>query len=190
MPTQITCPSCHRLLALPDDCTARLLSCPRCLAQIENPQAADRSSAVQAEAPPPPAAVTPTRQVPFARLQHVADVDVEARWDNRGTSALTIVLAVLGSLGIGYALLGSVTLVRAGLYRPVLVLLGGLTILTLISGGYVFSRNPGETAGATIGRALLNVLRISGVIVAVGGLLLLAAVILLFVVCLANGGKC
>ena len=134
--------------------------------------------------------MTRTRQAPFARLQHVADVDVEARWDKRGTSALTIVLTILGSLGIGYALLGGVSLAGAGLYRPVLVLLGGLTILTLISSGYVFSRNPGETAGATIGRALLNVLRISGVVVIAGGLLLLAAVILLFVVCLANGGKC
>ena len=53
MPTRITCPGCGRVLVLPSDCTAEVLSCPRCLTRIDNPQAAGPSTAVQAEAPPP-----------------------------------------------------------------------------------------------------------------------------------------
>lgn len=39
-------------------------------------------------------------------------------------------------------------------------------------------------------RTVFGVLTITGAIVGVGGLLLLASLILLFVVCLSTGGKC
>ncbi len=52
MATRITCPNCRRLLLLPPGCTAEVLSCPRCLAQIENPQAAETSIGLRPEVPP------------------------------------------------------------------------------------------------------------------------------------------
>ena len=57
MPLEITCPGCGRSLRLPIDCTAEMLSCPRCPGAYPNPQAPVTSTAVQAETP---AASTPS----------------------------------------------------------------------------------------------------------------------------------
>lgn len=184
MSTRITCPSCNRLLMLPDDCTADVLSCPRCLARIPNPQAPRTSESVQVERPAAPRAEAISRGGPHP----LADMDV--RRDNRGVKGSVIVLAVLGSLGICYALMGSFFGgVMEGEVWPMLVVLGVLAVLTAISALWVFSR-PSETIGSNIGRTVLGVLTITGALFGVGFLLAVAGMILMLVVCLSNGGKC
>jgi hypothetical protein len=117
-------------------------------------------------------------------------VDVVVARDSRRTRVSVIVLAVFGSLGVGYALLGGFAMLAEGAYQPLLIVLGGLTGLTLISAAWVATHKPSDTAGANIGRTVLGVLTISGVLVSVGALLMLSAVILLLVVCLSTSGKC
>ncbi|HEY7311713.1 MAG TPA: hypothetical protein VH643_20290 [Gemmataceae bacterium] len=190
MSTRITCPGCNRLLMLPDDCTADVLSCPRCLARIPNPQALRSSDAVQAEPPPPssPAVIQPEAA---ARGEPGPLVDRDVRRDQRGVKGSVVVLAVLGSLGICYALFGSLVVAQEDrTIQPLLATLGVLALLTAGSAFWVFVRRPSETTGANIGRTLLGVLTLSGVLVGVGFLLAVAGVILLFVVCLSTGGKC
>ena len=63
-------------------------------------------------------------------------------------------------------------------------------MLTLASAGWVALNKPSGEPGTNIGRTVLGMLTFTGVIVGVGGLLLVAALILLFVVCLSTGGKC
>jgi hypothetical protein len=184
MSTHLTCPGCGRVLILPGGCTAEVLSCPRCLAHLDNPQTAARSADVQTETPPARSSITPER-LPF-----VADVDVEVRRDKRGTSVLMILLAALGSIGVAYALLGSFVMLREGEFLPLFCVLGVAVVLTLISAAWVATHEPGETPAANIGRTVLGVLTISGVIIGVGTLLVVAGLILLFAVCLSNGGKC
>jgi hypothetical protein len=185
MATRITCPRCGRQLLLPEDCTAELLSCPRCLGQLNNPQASS-STAIQTEAPPPPSPVTGSLGSQSAPRPRVADLDVEVRRDNRGMRGLLLVLALFGSFGVGYALLGSFALLMSGEYQALLGILGILAVLTVISAVWVAMNRPGETPGAFIGRTMIALLTIVGVGVA----LLLAALILLFTVCIAKGGKC
>ncbi len=190
MNTRITCPNCRRLLLLPADCTAEVLSCPRCLTAIDNPQAAEAPTNVPAEAPPREPSVTsaplPAPVVP----PRSAEVDAEVRSDNRGTSRRMIFLAVLGGVGISYALLGSFALLGHGEIWQALLVLSALMVLTFFSAVWVIGSESDATIGGNIGRIVLRVLTISGVIVAVGALLALAALILLFVVCLSSGGRC
>jgi hypothetical protein len=123
-------------------------------------------------------------------MHSLPPVDLTVARDNHGMSCLMIGLAILGSLGVSYALLGGFAILKQGEYQPLFFVLGVLTVLTLISAGWVWVRKPSRTVGANIGRTFLGVLTISGVLVGVGGLLMLAALILLFAVCLSSGGKC
>lgn len=190
MSTRITCPGCGRTLLLPSDCTAELLSCPRCLTRINNPQAAPASTAVQTQMPPVREAAVTAAPAPSERGPRLPDLDVDVRRDNQRTGCLMTGLPVIGGIGIGYALLVSVAQLTEGWFQPLLVILGVLTVLTLLSAGWIAATKPSETPGAYIGRTVLGVLTVTGAIVSVGGLLLVAGVILLFVVCLSTGGKC
>jgi hypothetical protein len=190
MSTRLTCPGCGRSLFLPDDCTAELLSCPRCLAHIPNPQAGDTPAAVQTTPSPPPTPPATGVQRGPRRLRS-PDVDVDVRRDSRGTSVLMIVLAVFGGLGVSYALLvGFAIAAEDRAVEPLLILLGVLAVITVISGLLVFARRPSPTMGANIGRTILGALSITGAVVLVGFLLMVALFIFALVVCLANGGKC
>ncbi len=191
MATRITCPNCRRLLLLPADCTAEVLSCPRCLTPIDNPQAAEAPISLPTEAPPArepsvTAAPLPSPVVP----PRIAEVDADVGRDNRGTGRRMIFLAVLGGVGISYALLGSFALLGQGEWWQALVVLSALMVLTLFSTVWVIASESDTTIGGNLGRIVLRVLTISGAIVAVGVLLAIASLILLFVVCLSSGGKC
>jgi hypothetical protein len=190
MSTRLTCPGCGRTLLLPDDCTAELLSCPRCLAHIPNPQAGDTSAAVQTTPSPPPPAVLATGVQRGPRRLSSPDVDVDVRRDNRGTSALMIVLAVFGGLGVAYALsIGFALAQESKSLQPILYLLVFLAVITLISGLVVLTR-PSATLGANIGRTILGVLSITGAIIVVGVLSAVAFFIFALAICLSKGGKC
>jgi hypothetical protein len=191
MSMRLTCPGCGRSLLLPDDCTAELLSCPRCLANIPSPRVAVASAAVQTAPSPPPPAAPPSGVRRAEDWLPPPPVDVDVRRDYRRTGALSIVLAVFGGIGVSYALfLGFAVAQQARTPEPLLVLVGALAAFTAISALMVFVRRPSETVGANIGRTILGVLTISGAIVAVGSLLLAALIVFALVVCLANGGKC
>lgn len=186
MSTRITCPGCGRALVLPSDCTAEVLSCPRCLARIDNPQASGAIYAVRAGEPPVrPNAVTPP-PASGEHGPHIAEIDVDVTRDTRRTGCLMILLPVIGGAGIAYSLLIGVALLKEeGAFQPLLLLLGVLTVLTFLSAGWgVAHRN-----GTFLGRTVLRVLTITGVIISVGALLGVAALIFLFAVCLANGAK-
>ncbi len=92
-------------------------------------------------------------------------------------------LAVLGGLGIAYALtLGFGAAVYGG-FEPLFVILGVLMVLTLFSAVWVAYRQPSERMGSNIGRIALDVLAFVGV----GILLVIACLIFLFVICLSGG---
>ena len=185
MSTRISCPGCGRSLRLPTDCTAETLSCPRCLARIPNPQASVTSAAIQAATPAAPAPAAPstsiTEQGPWPRA---ASVDVDVRRDSRRTSGCLIALAVLGGIGVSWALLGSVVVAsESGTLEILFTVLGVLLVFTVSSGLGVFLFRRSATAGANIGRTILGVLAMSGVLV----LLLVAGLIFMFVACLVSG---
>lgn len=191
MSTRITCPGCGRILVLPPDCTAEVLSCPRCLTRIDNPQAAEVSTGVQVEAPPVRETAVTTSPTSFERGPRIADMDMDVTRDSRRTGCLMTLLPVLGGIGIAYALLLSFNqlwLVHDLL--PLFHVLAVLTLLTLVSAGWVALNKPSGTPGTNIGRTVLGVLTLTGAIIGVGGLLLVAALILLFGVCLSTGGRC
>jgi hypothetical protein len=192
MSTRLTCPGCGRILLLPADCMTETVSCPRCLAMIPNPQVAPGPTAVQTTLPPAPAPAAPspsavTQSRPWVREM---DVDVDVRRDSRRTSGCMIALAVLGALGLVYILLGSAALAKEGTFQPLLIVLGILGVATVISLVRVYGGQPSPSTGRNLGRTVLGVLTISGVIIATGLLLIGAGVIFLLVVCLSHGGKC
>jgi hypothetical protein len=189
MSQRIPCPHCHRQLLLPADCTAEMLSCPSCHAEIANPQTTASPPEPAAVPPSPQSAVTasPSPLVPGLRLD---DGERDTPRDSHGASRSTVFLASLGGLGIAYALLGSFTLLKDGEFRPLLILLSVLVIFTLFSAALAANRHPRDTMTGFLGRTILGVLTITGVGVGVGLLLAVAAAIILFAVCLSNGGKC
>lgn len=191
MSTHITCPGCGRRLILPSDCTAEVLSCPRCLSRIDNPQAGSTAYAVQGEAPPVrDIAVTPS-PTSLERGSRIADLDVDVTRDTRRTGCLMILLPVIGGAGIAFSLFNVVAGLPLGEFRPALFLIGMLTVLTLLSAVWEARHQKGTFLrnGTFFGRTILGVLTISGAIIAVGGLLSFAAFILLFAVCLYSIGK-
>lgn len=189
MSTRLTCPGCGRALLLPADCTAELLSCPRCLARIPNPQALDTSAAIQATPSAAPPSAPPSTSV-TERSAQMPRVDVDVRRDSQRTNGCLVVLAVLGAIGICYALLGGMAMAHDRIFQPLLVTLGLLAVFTIASIAWVYSHRPSESVSGNIGRTVLGVLTLTGAIVTAGFLLVMAGVIILFVVCLANGGKC
>lgn len=190
MSQRIPCPHCHRQLLLPADCTAEMLSCPSCHAEIANPQTTRPSPpAPDATPPSPQSAVTasPTPLVPGLRLD---DGERDTPRDSHGASRGTVFLASLGGLGIAYGLLGGFSLLKGGEFRPLLILLSVLVIFALFSAARAANRHPRDTMTGFLGHTILGVLTIAGVGVGVGLLFAVAAVIILFAVCLSNGGKC
>ncbi len=191
MSMRLTCPGCGRSLLLPDDCTAELLSCPRCLANIPNPRTAPDSLAVQTTPSPPPAGAPPSGVRRAEDWLPSPSVDVDVRRDNHRTGPLSFALAILGGIGVSIALLGSfgaaIGDASFGLLRSTMV---ALVVLTLLSAFTVIGSRPSPTIGANIGRTVLRLLTITGAIIAIGSLLVAAMFIFALVVCLSNGGKC
>jgi hypothetical protein len=188
MATRISCPNCRRQLLLPSDCTASVLACPQCAAEISNPQTVPSIEGVQADLPAPRAAIPTPIAAPL--VPNLPDDDVDVRDHRYAPSKWTVFLSVLGGLGVSYALLLSFKLLVEGEFTPVLVVGSVLMVFTLFSAARVIGRHPHDSPGALIGRILLGTLTTLGVGVGVIVLVGVAAFIVLFVVCLANGAKC
>jgi hypothetical protein len=86
MPIHVVCPACETMLALSDAAPARL-TCPRCLAQFENPASAR------------PGQATPLRVIPVAPTERQFVQDSKA-----GMWAFIITAALLGVGGAAIAI--------------------------------------------------------------------------------------
>jgi hypothetical protein len=118
-------------------------------------------------------------------------VDVDVRRDQRRTGCGIILLAVLGVLGLAYGLTGTAIALKEGVGWPLLALLVVVAVAVGISALRVY-RRPQQPAGAQgVGRVVLNTLALLGGVVAAWLVLAVAAVIILFVVCLSelSGGR-
>jgi hypothetical protein len=203
MAQRVQCPGCGKHLRIPDGVTDPTLSCPHCLAQLPNPQAA---AGIQT-APSPPAARTtcpacgetvegtwrycPVCQEDLRRPRAPrrgvgAGADVDVRRDQGGTSVLLIILAVLGGLGFGYGVLVSVALLGEGTAWPLAIFLALVLGIAAFSAVRVYNRPQPPTGALGVGRVVVRTLAgigcVFGVLVTVG----FAAFVILLIVCLRN----
>jgi hypothetical protein len=214
MAEPILCPSCQTPLSVPADFQLAWLTCPRCLAVVANPAA----QAVTQETPATPAAVRspvrraaegetrPTELCPACgkptQSQWVfcpyceeplnspfGGVDARVRRDTRRTGVGMVLLAVLGGLGIGYALLGGgAMLVQEGDPSLFLGVLVGLVVLAGVVTLFTLARSRGDFKARGVGRIFLGTLKLAGALIAIGGILTVAAVVFIFAVCALGGG--
>jgi len=203
----IACPRCSSQLRVADD-EGHELTCPRCLAAVPAPAAAVTASA-------PPAAPEGSRRAeagecPFCsaavepgwshcprcrgplrrsgRGPRRGGLDRDIRRDNRGIGVGMILLAVLGGYGLAQTLLGILMLWFGG-GQPGASVIGLLLLLAMLAAVFAFFylRRPEATRSA--GGAIVRVLAVAGGVTVGLYALTLAFVILLFVVCVATGGK-
>jgi hypothetical protein len=212
MTQRIPCPGCGKALRIPDGVTDPWLSCPSCLAQFPNPRA---SASIQttpsppaagirtAPSPPVPKTTCPAcgetiestwRYCPFCQEdlrgpggpRRIAGTDVDVRRDQRGTSVFLILLAVLGGLGFGYGLLGSLAGLSDGTAWPLVLFLAVVLGIGVFSAARVYNK-PQPPAGARgVGRVVVHTLAGIGCLVGTLGLLGFASFVVFLVVCLVN----
>jgi hypothetical protein len=174
MAHQVTCPSCGSGLRVPDDVTTTQLSCPRCLAQFDNPASA--SLPVQETPPltvtsagPPPACPRCGGQVqPIWRFcpncqsvlggskagRAVRVVDEDVRRDTKRTSIVLVLLAVLGGQGLVYFILMGIIQFQGGGWEVLIAVLLAVLFLGLITTGIMFHRtrhNPSQRGFGRVG---------------------------------------
>jgi hypothetical protein len=205
MPEQVTCPACQQLLRIRDDVTTAKITCPRCLALVDRPQAAE----------PPPATydvqpaerTTPIRHCPRCMRQveprwrfcpycetaltgpqrgrpiHSADNDAAA--DLRGIGWGVIVLAVFGVLGLGQAVMSGVMVIGQGQRGA------GIVYLTMVGAFFVacFAVAAYRSRGYqdAMQRTAVGTLANAGIACLTLSALGTASVIFLFAICLAGG---
>lgn len=173
MSQTVTCASCQTVLRVPGGCTDRWLSCPRCLAKVENPVARTASSELTASARRPDKSSRP------------ADADV--RMD---TGLIGVGLVVLGMLGAIAIFLGTFAFVqgpRAGrkaseVSEVGMFGLGGEIILLLFVVVGIVLTSVSRNIGFKIGGAVAGSLTIAALLV----VLFCSGFILVFATCFGN----
>ena len=189
MPQQVKCEACGRWLRLPDDLQEQLLTCPRCLANVPNPNrarpaasataAGDTSTAVTETYPVSPPVTTPSSSLRRASLS----VDRDVRQDTRGTGCGLIGLAVLGAIGLALSLIPSfgiaAQLRSTGPLIPITLV---VLVLAGIATGIMFARTHGNPTARGVGRVIFGTLVGAGVLV----LVILAGLVFLFIACMAS----
>jgi hypothetical protein len=200
MSRRFLCPGCQRALRVPADYEGGELTCPRCLAAIQVPVATE---AVQAEQPAqargancpncgrevsPQWLLCPHCEEPLhaPRRKGYGAADRDVRRDVRGTSWLMVILAILGVLGIGYAILIASEVATEGDASVLVGVLSGLLFLTLISTLIVFAKGHGDVRSGGVRRVLVGTLALAGGLTALSCALGLAVLIFFFVACLSN----
>lgn len=150
MAREVTCPTCHHQLLIPDSAAGRWLTCPRCLASVGNPNVLLPGAITPAEggtprteppAPPPRESIPP----PAGGVCPWCNREVESSWrvcphcegPLRGAGRQRALRSadeeVRGdSKGVGIGLIG-------------LGLVGGLGILILVCGGGLSALGLGNT---------------------------------------------
>src|SRR5690349_18929372 len=90
----VQCPTCDLQWNIPDD-APRIITCPRCLAALNNPYlAAEAPSTTQV--PAPSAVSTPSRPPPL----RVLPIETQVQRDSRVSAIGTIVIAVIILFGL------------------------------------------------------------------------------------------
>jgi hypothetical protein len=196
---QSTCPSCNRKLWIGDSVKASVLTCPACLAKIENPQTETSISSeplVHREMVATPTAERcPACGKRVAKEWHFCPscggrhgggsglLDDEVRRDRRATSSILAVLAVCGGFGIcAYFLIGIKGLVGGVwwlLPAGILVLL----FLFLIAGVIMFHRTREDPSRRGLERLLVGTLALTGGLIVLLCLLLGALYVFLIILC-------
>jgi len=158
VPDFVTCPSCQRLLQVQADFVVSSFTCPACLARIQYPGK------------------------PTAALGTKYDylVEHEVQRDVRRTGTGIIILAVLGGVGLSQFLWCIIPFSAQGDFSAVGIALAFILFLGLLSTAIMFWRTRHDPSARGIGRVVVGTLALAGVVV----LLLLAAFIVFFVVCL------
>jgi uncharacterized membrane protein YuzA (DUF378 family) len=175
--SRVKCPSCGAGLILSEAAGEWRATCPRCLAEIDVPEAAPVPDAIQAE--------RPERREERLRGQergYYGRPDVDVRRDTQRTNPLVIVLAVIGGLGVGFLGLTALPLVADGQYSALLSLAVPLLFLAGISTLIVFVRSRGNPGASGFRRVAVGTLALAGILV----LTLFAVCIFFFVICLAT----
>jgi hypothetical protein len=156
----ISCPSCQRLLEVPEDFFASGFTCPACLANVQNSP----------------------RELPPAKGRFDYLAEYEAQRDVHRTGVGMILLAVLGGIGLSQTLWCIIPVTAEGDFSAAGITLGLVLFLALLSTGIVFWRTRHNPSARGVGRVIVGTLALAGVVV----LLLLAAFIVFFAVCLVQ----
>lgn len=111
-------------------------------------------------------------------------------WFNPQRAGSNPVWAVLGSFGLIFALLATGGAFAQGSPQPFLLLVGCVFAVVGISALVTLVRSDGALSSRNLGKILLGALSLAGMLIASGGLLVLAGIVFAFVVCLAGGRGC
>jgi hypothetical protein len=107
--------------------------------------------------------------------------------DTRRTGIFMIILMVLGGIGIAWALVGtSIVLLDEQYPGPFFGVLAGVIVLAGISALITLARGGGDTRAEGVRRIVLGTLKLAGILIFVGGLLMLAGFIFILAVCYFN----
>ena len=185
MPRQVNCPSCRRVLSVPDEIKTAQLSCPRCLAKFDNPAATTRT----AEEPPLTVLLAEPQATPHERpdrARAVTILDEDVHRDTKRTSVVLILLAVLGGLGLSFYFWIGLASVQQGGGQVLIAILLTVLFLSLLTTGIMFWRTRDNPSERGIGRVILGTLAMTGVLFTLSCGIGLAIIVYLFVACLTS----
>ena len=184
MSERIKCPSCGAGLILSEAAGEWRATCPRCLAEIDVPEATPAPDAVQAESPE-------RREQQFRGRErgYHSRFDVDVRRDRTRTNPLVIILAVIGGLGVGFLGLTALSLMADGQYSALLSLAAPLLLLAGISTLIVMVRSRGNPGAGGFRRVAVGTLALAGVATLMILLLIMAFIVFLFIVCSQHHGS-
>ena len=163
MPTELTCPACHKPLRVSDRVGQRWVTCPYCLARMANPN-------------------------PATHADDDTDHEVEraVQSDTRKTSWLIVVLAVIGGLNVLTVIPAAIGGIGKGDWEGVLGVGVVLALVVGLTTLFVVWRRPGRTAMETVGAVAVRSLAVIGSLVAGMFVLGIALAVFIFAVCLAG----
>jgi hypothetical protein len=176
MATTVTCPSCGSTLQVASDDRERWLTCPRCLAQVVNPNVLVTTGAPSPQPEVPEAA----SQGPF-----LASPDDDVRRDTTGLRAFLIALALMGGIGIVLFLCGGgLGQTGQGLTLQATLVIGAVLFMLAITGSVVLSFRGSNPAARGIGRVLVGGL--VGTLIGAGFAILVCVLLVLAFVALVG----
>jgi hypothetical protein len=197
MTQRVECPGCRRTLAVPDWTEGPWVTCPRCLARVPNPAAADSYRPEWAGRRRCPRCGKEVERLwvscPFCEEPlRGGGLDLDVRRDRRATNVFVILLAVVGAIGI--ALMTAQAAMAAAnpyypQYGPLITLTVGLLFLTGLVTFIVFLRSGGRPGAAGVRRVVVGTLATAGAVIGGGVLLCLTLLVFFLALCAANGCK-
>ena len=212
MAHELTCPSCGHVLRVPEDVQELCVTCPRCLASVNNPL---EQSITAAPPPATPTAATEAQRRPICpgcgknidpqwrfcphcnyRLgSRRARFDVriperDIRRDSKRTGAGLIVLANLGAIGIGGNLLVAFgAAANARTLTPLFAVGLAIAFLAAVATGIMFLRTRHDPSARGVRRVIFGTLALTGGLIVAASVVALAVIIFVFVACFASAPR-